>query len=35
MYNLHLEIFFFFFDKLVLRGGKIEKVYVENRIQKL
>lgn len=33
MYNLHLEIFFF--DKLVLRGGKVEKANVKNRIQKL
>lgn len=29
MYNLHLEIFFFFLNKLVLRGGKVEKVYVK------
>lgn len=28
MYNLHLEIFFFFFDKLVLRGGKVEREYM-------
>ena len=30
MYNLHLE---FFFDKLVLRGGKVKKANVKSRIQ--
>lgn len=33
MYNFHLEKIFF--DKLVLRGGKIEKENVKTRIQKL